>query len=99
MAEKRRAGAALVVGTDCEAFAGRAARLFAPMGPIDNACLEGSAPMSERDTSMPAATAAVVGKTNPSVQERNIGETIAAKMRQDINADARRAVDEMIERK
>jgi hypothetical protein len=55
--------------------------------------------MSERDGSMPAATAAVVGQTKPSVQERNIGKTIAAKMRQDINPDARRAVDEMIERK
>ena len=55
--------------------------------------------MNEGDRSMPDATAAVVGRTNPSVQERGIGENIAAKMRQDINSDARRAVDEMIERK
>jgi hypothetical protein len=39
--------------------------------------------MSERNTSMPAATAAVVGKTNPSVQERDIPEKVAAKLRQD----------------
>jgi hypothetical protein len=39
--------------------------------------------MSERDSTMPAATAAVVGKTNPSVQERGIGETVAAKLRED----------------
>jgi hypothetical protein len=44
--------------------------------------MEGSAPMSERDASMPAATAAVVGKTNPSVQERDIGENVAAKLRE-----------------
>jgi hypothetical protein len=55
--------------------------------------------MSERDSSMPAATAAVVGNNKPSVLERGIGENIAAKMRQDINPDARRAVDEMIDRK
>ena len=54
--------------------------------------------MGERQ-SMPAATAAVVGQINPSVLERDIGETVAAKMRQDINPDARRAVDEMIARK
>jgi hypothetical protein len=39
--------------------------------------------MSEREASMPAATAAVVGRTNPSVQERGIGETVAAKLRAD----------------
>jgi hypothetical protein len=48
---------------------------------------------------MPAATAAVVGNNKPSVLERNIGETIAAKMRQDVTPDARRAVDEMVVRK
>ena len=37
----------------------------------------------ERDSSMPAATAAVVGRTKPSVQERGIGETVAAKLRED----------------
>jgi hypothetical protein len=36
--------------------------------------------MSERDSSMPAATAAVVGQTKPSVQERGIGENVAAKL-------------------
>jgi hypothetical protein len=69
------------------------------MGPIKDAGLEGSAHMSERDGHMPDATAAVVGQTNPSVLERDIGENIAAKMRQDINPDARRAVDEMVARK
>jgi hypothetical protein len=38
--------------------------------------------MSERYTSMPVATAAVIGKTNPSVQERDIGENVAAKLRE-----------------
>jgi hypothetical protein len=40
--------------------------------------------MSERDRdgSTPAATAAVVGQTKPSVQERGIGETVAAKLRE-----------------
>jgi hypothetical protein len=38
--------------------------------------------MSDRDKSMPAATAAVVGQTKPSVQERGIGETVAAKLRE-----------------
>ena len=38
--------------------------------------------MSERDRSMPAATAAVVGQNKPSVQERGIGETVAAKLRE-----------------
>jgi hypothetical protein len=47
---------------------------------------------------MPAATAAVVGQTKPSVQERGIGENVAAKMK-DITPDATRAVREMIERK
>jgi hypothetical protein len=42
--------------------------------------MEGSE-MSERDSNMPAATAAVVGKTNPSVQERGIGENVAAKLK------------------
>jgi hypothetical protein len=36
--------------------------------------------MSERDGSMPAATAAVVGQTRPSVLERGIGENVAAKL-------------------
>jgi hypothetical protein len=54
--------------------------------------------MSERE-SMPAATAAVVGNNKPSVLERGIGESNAAKMRQDIDPSARRAVDEMVERK
>jgi hypothetical protein len=31
---------------------------------------------------MPAATAAVVGQNKPSVQERGIGETVAAKLRE-----------------
>jgi hypothetical protein len=37
--------------------------------------------MSERDRSMSAATAAVVGQTKPSVQERGIGESVAAKLK------------------
>jgi hypothetical protein len=37
----------------------------------------------ERDASMPAATAAVVGRTNPSVQERSIGANVRAKLRED----------------
>jgi hypothetical protein len=54
--------------------------------------------MSERDTSMPAATAAVVGKTNPSVQERNIGETVAAKLRED-HPEQNKRMREHLERK
>ena len=54
------------------------------MGSIDNAGLAGSAQMrdamSERDRSMPAATAAVVGDTKPSVQERDIGENARKKL-------------------
>jgi hypothetical protein len=50
------------------------------------------------DESMPAATAAVVGRTNPSVLERDIGKTVAAKMK-DINPDATRALRDAIDRK
>jgi hypothetical protein len=39
--------------------------------------------MSERDTSMPAATRAVIGQNQPSVQERDIPEKVAAKLRED----------------
>jgi hypothetical protein len=38
--------------------------------------------MSERDERMPAATAAVVGRTKPSLQERGIGENVAKKLRE-----------------
>ena len=48
---------------------------------------------------MPAATAAVVGQTNPSVLERDIGETVVAKMKKDINPDATRALRDAIDRK
>jgi hypothetical protein len=51
------------------------------------------------DECMPAATAAVVGQTNPSVLERDIGETVVAKMKKDINPDATRALRDAIDRK
>ena len=55
--------------------------------------------MNERDDrSMPAATAAVVGQTKPSVQERDIGKTVAEKLK-DINPDAMRPLRPFLERK
>jgi hypothetical protein len=54
--------------------------------------------MSERDGRMPAATAAVVGQTKPSVQERGIGENVAAKLKE-INPDAMRPLHPFLERK
>jgi hypothetical protein len=54
--------------------------------------------MSERDGRLPAATAAVVGQTNPSVQERIIPEKVAAKLKE-INPDAMRPLRPLLERK
>jgi hypothetical protein len=51
--------------------------------------------MSERE-GMPVATAAVVGNTKPSVLERNIGETVRAKM---TDIPGARAVRDMVDRK
>jgi hypothetical protein len=45
--------------------------------------------MNERDERLPAATAAVVGQTNPSVQERIIPEKIAARLK-DVDPDGTR---------
>ena len=38
--------------------------------------------MSERDERMPAATAAVVGQTKPSILERNIPQKVDEKLRE-----------------
>jgi hypothetical protein len=54
--------------------------------------------MKDRDESMPAATAAVVGQNKPSVQERIISENIAAKLK-DVDPAARRPLAEVLERK
>jgi len=51
--------------------------------------------MSER---MPAATAAVVGQTTPSVQEHGLGANIAAKLRAHHPEQARR-IEEVAHRK
>jgi hypothetical protein len=57
--------------------------------------------MNEEAKSPSEITTRPLGNTSikPSVLERDIGETVAAKMRQDINPDAWRAIDEMLERK
>jgi hypothetical protein len=47
---------------------------------------------------MPAAMAAVVSQTKPSVLERGIGENAARKLK-DITPDATRALRDMVERK
>jgi hypothetical protein len=47
---------------------------------------------------LPAATAAVVGRTNPSVLERIIPEKVAAKLKE-INPDAMRPLRAFLERK
>jgi hypothetical protein len=55
--------------------------------------------MSERDTRMPAATAAVVGLYNkPSCQERIISKNITAKLKE-VDPAARRPLAEVLERK
>ena len=45
--------------------------------------------MNDDDTKMPAATRAVVGQTNPSVQERIIPEKVAARLK-DVDPDGTR---------
>jgi hypothetical protein len=55
--------------------------------------------MSERDTRMPAATAAVVGLYNkPSVQERIISQNISTKLK-DVDHAARRPLADVLAKK
>jgi hypothetical protein len=47
--------------------------------------------LGERDERMPAATAAVVGRTNPSVLERDIPSKVAARLK-DVDPDGTRTL-------
>jgi hypothetical protein len=55
--------------------------------------------MSDRDSSMPAATAAVVSQTNPSALERGIPAKVDAKLRENYPAQHEKFFRPFLERK